>query len=696
MEPEQTREFELPRELVFFFPVIVTAVSDIGDDDAFTSHGNSVIVQLPEDRPALRVTAIQWLLDVLQYNRLQRDFRLIDVLDAQAFQVKGVENVSITDLIDIIGTLDTYAGDMLILVLLPILASLFGATQQEKASNTALIPPNDKARTRAQALARYAHGVHQFYWRELCKRDTLYSLMRVHWRELTLVERAMALMPPLGPVMAACTGFTLMIVNNHLVAFGSGALSLFDEMTDRRLLSTVRGPWDNAVLYSVASGKYNVAVVCSDGCWLFDPHATDGITKQLIQIPNTRILFVALGASHLVLMTDRGLFSLGDPLYGQLGTGESAVMNAIRVDTPQPITLPVADCRVLGVACGANHTVVTTDRGVFASGRNHYGQLGLGDFVDRHTPTLVPFADGVVVVVTATCGDADTTAFLTASRSLLMCGKNTPGRLGVDPPGRAKLASPTFVPGVRDVLRVACGHAHTLVQTTTGLYAAGRGPSYGWARSGRGDIWTPMDIGETAVSHTIAMCVTMGSDLVLTEYGLYVIGNGDTLVLSLPGPRHDAIHFEALRPVNSMLELLLHNEEAYSDAYFVDDGGEAERVDKKRINEDPLPESERGGEETATRKRLMGLLCAMCDSDAFFRDSLRKDLRFCADKTCYDEFYAPHFTTLSKKKKKDDDDDDTHKHHTLPMPSKATQKKIVHTGKTVAKDVVKVAPLVVL
>ncbi|XP_020102197.1 ultraviolet-B receptor UVR8 isoform X3 [Ananas comosus] len=97
---------------------------------------------------------------------------------------------------------------------------------------------------------------------------------------------------------------------------------------------------------------------------------------------------IAAGLWHTVCTSvDGDVYSFGGNQFGQLGTGSD-----------QAETLPkLVDASCLenknarAVSCGARHTAMLTDDGeVFCWGWNKYGQLGLGDAIDRNIPSQVP------------------------------------------------------------------------------------------------------------------------------------------------------------------------------------------------------------------------------------------------------------------------------------------------------------------
>jgi alpha-tubulin suppressor-like RCC1 family protein len=95
------------------------------------------------------------------------------------------------------------------------------------------------------------------------------------------------------------------------------------------------------------------------------------------------------GAHSAFLLTDGRVYTAGDNRNGQLGTGDNVTR-----DTPQEITALGSDNAEVLAAGGAPHGVTyvrksTATDGVFATGWNGYGGLGVGDTTSRNTFTLV-------------------------------------------------------------------------------------------------------------------------------------------------------------------------------------------------------------------------------------------------------------------------------------------------------------------
>ncbi|XP_055811130.1 ultraviolet-B receptor UVR8 isoform X3 [Solanum dulcamara] len=113
-----------------------------------------------------------------------------------------------------------------------------------------------------------------------------------------------------------------------------------------------------------------------------------------------RIESVAAGLWHTVCISaDGDVYAFGGNQFGQLGTGAEQAETLPRLlDAPS-----LENMHVKVVSCGARHTaVVTGDSKVFCWGWNKYGQLGLGDVIDRNIPSQVSL-DGHIPI-NVSCG----------------------------------------------------------------------------------------------------------------------------------------------------------------------------------------------------------------------------------------------------------------------------------------------------
>ncbi|GMY08439.1 ultraviolet-B receptor UVR8-like isoform X1 [Fagus crenata] len=106
-----------------------------------------------------------------------------------------------------------------------------------------------------------------------------------------------------------------------------------------------------------------------------------------------RIEGVAAGLWHTVCISaDGDVYAFGGNQFGQLGTGADQAETLPKLlDAPS-----LENMHAKTISCGARHSaLITEDRKVFCWGWNKYGQLGLGDVIDRNIPSLVTI-DGCV------------------------------------------------------------------------------------------------------------------------------------------------------------------------------------------------------------------------------------------------------------------------------------------------------------
>lgn len=97
---------------------------------------------------------------------------------------------------------------------------------------------------------------------------------------------------------------------------------------------------------------------------------------------------IAAGLWHTACISVEGrVYVFGGNQFGQLGTGVDQAENV-----PKLLETPILESkRAKVVSCGARHSAVLTEDGqVLSWGWNKYGQLGLGDSIDRNIPSLVP------------------------------------------------------------------------------------------------------------------------------------------------------------------------------------------------------------------------------------------------------------------------------------------------------------------
>eukprot|EP00727_Mastigamoeba_balamuthi_P000856 m51a1_g10768 putative protein kinase like protein (954) ;mRNA; f:34577-38607 len=138
------------------------------------------------------------------------------------------------------------------------------------------------------------------------------------------------------------------------------------------------------------------------------------------------------GSKHYAVVTLGGdLYTWGDNKHGQLGQFfKVPPYKDDDVEQPQPHIVPFGGNKVSAVACGKYHTLCITSEGaLFAWGKNSRGQLGIGSFEGRSTPSRVADLWGTQISIVA-CGPHNSAAYSCAGQ-LYMWGRNDTYQLGL-------------------------------------------------------------------------------------------------------------------------------------------------------------------------------------------------------------------------------------------------------------------------
>jgi len=165
-----------------------------------------------------------------------------------------------------------------------------------------------------------------------------------------------------------------------------------------------------------------------------------------------------------------GLFAWGRNNYGQLGLGDTAQHN-----DPTAVS-GMTRVGIIAISAGADHSLAIASNGyVYAWGNNNFGQLGDGTTTSRTTPVQVKGAGGSgnLTAVAVAAGGNHSLALMNNGR-VYAWGDNTFGQLGDDT--TTNRSTPVQVKGMN----------YFELDYVTAI-AAGSGSSY--ALSGNGYVW---------------------------------------------------------------------------------------------------------------------------------------------------------------------------------------------------------------
>ncbi|XP_068630740.1 uncharacterized protein [Battus philenor] len=213
------------------------------------------------------------------------------------------------------------------------------------------------------------------------------------------------------------------------------------------------------------------ALSCGLGHWAI---VDDGNAK--IMMTNTpvnteiigRVVDVACGRHHTLILTENGIYAAGDNTFGQLGvgsswtgaTGDAASSAGALLHVKYEWTAPL-----VSVAAGHYHSAAVDAGGrLYMWGWGIHGQLCLGNIDNQCTPQLVTKFQGRKVLSVG-CG-ACHTSVLMKNGEVWAAGAGVFGQLGGG--ARDKSAVPVRVPLHEPARRLAVGYFHTLALTAKG------------------------------------------------------------------------------------------------------------------------------------------------------------------------------------------------------------------------------------
>ena len=262
---------------------------------------------------------------------------------------------------------------------------------------------------------------------------------------------------------------------------------------------------DTALATQIVCGEHISAVVTDDGdLYMFGREDTlqlgrgedegeakaSRATSGPVPVPSLcgRVVAVALGADHVCAIDTTGsLFSFGRGSFSQLGLGDT-------VDRASPTRVDGLSSAVVSVACGWRFTLaVCTGGDVFSWGAGSTGQLGHPSKLRRRVPTkieaLAPDRLNGSHITSVSAGEIHSMA-LDDAGAVYMWGCNQNGRLGlgeVDSWGKER-TTPTVLSSMSACAVISAGNRHSACVTRSGVLY-----TWGCNADGRLGIRTTVD-----------------------------------------------------------------------------------------------------------------------------------------------------------------------------------------------------------
>ncbi|AYV84128.1 MAG: chromosome condensation regulator [Hyperionvirus sp.] len=224
------------------------------------------------------------------------------------------------------------------------------------------------------------------------------------------------------------------------------------------------------------------------------------------ELPTNIVQVIAIYDWTILRLSDGTLMSCGDNRFGNLGLGDTITRNTFS----KIHGIPKNIAKVTSVQ---NHTIIRlTDGTLMVCGENDDGQLGVGDYLPRHSfvkikeipknieevicnpyHTIIRLTDGTLMHSGADIGEIDSyriknkfteiknipkniakiisgrfhTIIMLTDGTLMGCGRNTYGQLGMgDFTSRNSFEEIPEIP--KNIAEVVCGYTHTIIRLRNG------------------------------------------------------------------------------------------------------------------------------------------------------------------------------------------------------------------------------------
>lgn len=251
------------------------------------------------------------------------------------------------------------------------------------------------------------------------------------------------------------------------------------------------------------------------------------------QLGNTKVIAVAAGGTHSLLLTDNGqVFSFGDGNNGKLGHG-----NEKSYFTPTEIP---SLTNIVQIAAGSHHSLFLTEDGTALScGAGCNGELGHGNKNRYNTPTEIPNLNNIAQIAMGRFSSL----FLTQDGRVLSCGSAWGSKYGYDNHGNYganRNLTPTEIPNLDKIVQIAAGENHILLLTQDGkVLSCGGGLEWQLGHGNQSEYDIPTEIQN--LDNIVQIAAGLYSSFFLTSDGR-VFSCGTGYVGQLGHGNRDKIH----------------------------------------------------------------------------------------------------------------------------------------------------------
>ncbi|MDR0747881.1 MAG: hypothetical protein LBE89_08370 [Helicobacteraceae bacterium] len=197
---------------------------------------------------------------------------------------------------------------------------------------------------------------------------------------------------------------------------------------------------------------------------------------EVASLSGKNITALSAGYEHSLALSNSGkVYATGWNNYGQLGLGDNTDRNAFTEVTD------LSGKNIIALSAGIYRSLALSSNGkVYATGRNHYGQLGLGDNTNTNTFKEVTDLSGI----TAIFAGGNYSFAISNDGKVYATGRNNYGQLGLDNNDNKNTFTDVTSLSGKTITALSASDEHSFAISNDGkVYATGRN-NYGQLGSG--------------------------------------------------------------------------------------------------------------------------------------------------------------------------------------------------------------------
>jgi len=339
------------------------------------------------------------------------------------------------------------------------------------------------------------------------------------------------------PTSIYASGRYVLVKMNDNTIYGAGEnnfgmLGLGFNSTNQTTIALMQNTTDQTVNQFICGDRLTVLLMNNGSIYTTGLNTTGGLGighsryyynyTPIINLNVTPVLS-EFGGTHIMILTTTGdIYGIGSNTSGQLGIGNITNQTSYQLMTNSTGKTPI------GIACGANHTIVfMTDGTIYGTGANGLGELGLGNVITpRNTLQLMTNSTGKTPKEIS-CGANHSIVFMTDG-AIYGTGYNNVGQLGL---GNTTNSFTTLqlmtIPSEKTPKEISCNPYSTIVLMTDGtIYGTGLNSG---GELGLGNVITPQTTLQLMLNSTekTPTMISSGSShtiVLMTDGTLYSTG----------------------------------------------------------------------------------------------------------------------------------------------------------------------------